>query len=190
MGLWILVLGLVAFFAMHSVRMVAGGFREQQLADNERRWKGVYSLISLAGLVLIIWGWIQYRGEAPELYAPPGWGRHVAMALVLAAFILLPAAYMPPGRIRYYVKHPMLVGIILWAAGHLLVNGDLASLLLFGSFLVYSAINLVAAIPRGDAAPKMVRPRSDLMAVVAGTVLYVGFVLWLHGWLFGVSLIG
>ena len=187
MGLWILVLGLVVFFAMHSVRMVAGGFREAQVAANERRWKGIYSLVSLVGFVLIVLGWILYRAEAPELYEPPAWGRHVAMALVLVAFILLPAANMPPGRIRAYVKHPMLIGVILWAAAHLLVNGDLASLLLFGAFLVYSMINWLAVIPRGDPAPAVVRPRSDVASVLAGTVLYVIFVLWLHGWLFGVS---
>ncbi len=187
MGLWILILGMAAFFSIHSVRMVAGGYRDAQVAANERRWKGAYALVSLAGFVLIILGWILYRGDAPELYEPPAWGRHLAMGLVLIAFILLPAANMPAGRIRYYVKHPMLVGVILWAAGHLLVNGDLASLLLFGSFLAYSAINLVAVIPRGDPAPQMVRPRSDVAAVTAGTLLYVVFVLWLHGWLFGVS---
>lgn len=187
MGLWILVLGLVVFFAIHSVRMVAGGFREAQVAVSERRWKGIYSLASLAGFALIIWGWILFRGEAPELYEPPGWGRHLAMALVLVSFILLASANMPAGRIRYYLKHPMLIGVILWAAGHLLVNGDLASVLLFGAFLVYSVVDWISAIPRVDPAPEMVRPRSDLISVVAGTVLYVIFVLWLHGWLFGVS---
>lgn len=190
MGLWVLVVGLVVFFAIHSVRMVAGDFRQAQISADERRWKGTYSVVSLIGFGLIIAGWVLFRGEAAEIYEPPAWGRHIAMALVLVAFILLPAANMPAGRIRYYVKHPMLVGVILWAAGHLLVNGDLASLLTFGAFLVYSAVNLLAVIPRGDPAPEMVRPRSDLMAVVAGTVLYVMFVLWLHGWLFGVSPIG
>jgi len=187
MGLWVLVLGLVVFFAVHSVRMLAGGFRESQVAANERRWKGIYSLVSLAGFALIIWGWILFRGEAPEIYEPPAWGRHLAMALMWVSFILLASANMPVGRIRFYLKHPMLLGVILWGAGHLLVNGDLASLLLFGAFLLYSVVNWVAVIPRGDPAPEVVRPRSDLISVVAGTVLYVLFVLWLHGWLFGVS---
>lgn len=187
MGLWILVLGLVAFFGMHSVRMVAGGFRDRQVEASPGRWKGVYSLVSIVGFGLIIWGWILFRGQAPEIYEPPAWGRHLAMALMLLSFILLASANMPPGRIRFYLKHPMLLGVILWSAGHLLVNGDLASLLLFGAFLLYSAINWVAVIPRGDPAPSVIRPRSDLIAVVAGTILYVLFVLWLHLWLIGVS---
>lgn len=185
--MWILVLGLVVFFGIHSVRMVAGGFRDAQLAANEKRWKGIYSLLSLLGLALIVWGWIAYRGEAPQVYDPPTWGRHLAMALVWIAFILLAAANMPAGRIRYRVKHPMLAGIGLWAVAHLLSNGDLASLLLFGAFLVYAAVNRVAVIPRGDPAPAVVKPRSDLIAAVAGSILYVIFVLWLHQWLFGVS---
>lgn len=185
--MWILILGLVVFFATHSLRMVAGGFRDAQLQANERRWKGIYSLLSLLGFGLIIWGWIVFRGEAPQVYDPPSWGRHLAMALVWIAFILLASANMPAGRIRYWVKHPMVLGVAFWAAAHLLANGDLASLLLFGAFLAYAVVNRLAVIPRGDPAPAVVRPRSDLVAVLAGTVLYVIFVLWLHGWLFGVS---
>jgi len=185
--MWILILGLVIFFGIHSVRMVASSFREARLATNERAWKGVYSLVSAIGLGLIIWGWILYRGDAPQIFEPPAWGRHAAMALVLVAFILLASYKLPPGRIRVYLKHPFLVGIMLWSIGHLLVNGDLASLLLFGSFLVYAVANRMAVIPRGNPAPVIVRPRSDLIAVVSGIALYIVFVLWLHGWLFGVS---
>lgn len=185
--MWILILGLVVFFAIHSTRMVAGGFRDRQYAASEGRWKGIYSLIALAGLALIIWGWIVFRADAPQLYVPPAWGRHLAMALVLLAFIVLATANMPAGRIRHWVKHPMLLGIVLWSAGHLLANGDLASVLVFGSFLVYAIVNRIAVIPRGDPAPAVLKPRSDLIAVVSGTLLYVVFVLWLHGWLFGVS---
>jgi uncharacterized membrane protein len=185
--MWILVLGLVVFFAIHSSRMVAGDFRDAQLAANAGRWKGLYSLASAIGLALIIWGWVLFRPEAPEIFTPPAWGRHVAMGLLLLAFILLAAANMPAGRIKVWVKHPMLLGIVLWALGHLLVNGDLASLLLFGAFLAYAIVNRVAVISRGDPAPAVVRPRSDLVAILAGTALYIVFVLWLHGWLFGVS---
>lgn len=188
--MWILILGLLVFFSVHSVRMVAPGFRDRQLELSPGRWKGIYALVSTIGLGLIIWGWIAFRGEAPELYEPPAWGRHVAMGLVWIAFVLLASANMPPGRIRVFLKHPMLTGIILWAAGHLFANGDLASVLLFGSFLLYAAVNRVAVIARGDPAPEVTRPRSDLIAVLAGTALYVLFVLWLHGWLFGVPLLG
>lgn len=185
--MWILILGLVVFFAIHSVRMVAGGFRERQLAVAAGRWKGIYSLVSAVGLAFIIWGWALYRGEAPQVYEPPAWGGDVAMGLVWIAFVLVASAYMPAGRIKVFVKHPMVTGILLWAAAHLLANGDLASVLLFGSFLVYAAANRLAVIRRGDPAPAVLQPRSDLLAVLAGTVLYLAFVLWLHGWLFGVS---
>ncbi|MHB1109374.1 MAG: NnrU family protein [Devosia sp.] len=187
--MWVLILGLIVFFSVHSVRMVAGGFRERQLEASPGRWKGIYSLISLVGFGLIVWGWILFRAEAPEIYEPPAWGRHVAMALVWIAFILL-AANMRAGRINAYLKHPFLTGVILWSAAHLLANGDLASVLLFGTFLVYAVVNRIAVIPRGDPAPAVVRPGSDLIAVLAGTALYVVFVLWLHGWLFGVPLLG
>lgn len=187
--MWILIFGLAVFFGVHSLRMVAGNFRETQLAANEKRWKILYSLLSLLGLVLIIWGWIAFRGDAPQVYDPPAWGRHVAMALVWLAFVLLAASNMPAGRIKHRVKHPMLLGVGLWAAAHLLANGDLASLLLFGAFLGYAVVNRLAVIPRGDPAPAVLKPRSDLIAVVSGTVLYVLFVLWLHQWLFRVPLL-
>src|SRR5262245_53336818 len=167
----VLVLGLVVFFAIHLVRVAAPGFREAQLATNEGRWKGIYSLVSIVGFALIVWGWHLYRAEAPEIYEPPSWGRHAAALLVLVAFVLLAAAYPPAGRIRHWVKHPMLVGVILWATGHLLANGDLASLLVFGAFLAYSVVDLIAVIPRGDPAPAVVRPVSDLTAIVAGVVV-------------------
>jgi len=183
----ILVLGLVVFFAIHLVRIVAPGFRAAQIAAGENRWKGIYTVISLVGLGLIIWGWRVYRLEAPEVYAPPEWGRHVTPLLVLVAFILIAAANAPAGYIRHYLKHPFLTGIILWSLGHLLANGDLASLLLFGSFLVYSVVALVAVIPRGDPAPAIVRPRSDIIAIVAGAVVFAVFGFWLHGWLFNVE---
>ena len=90
----ILVLGLVIFFGIHSIRIAAGDFRDTQIATNERRWKGLYSLVSVVGLALIIWGWNVYRPDALEIYEAPAWGRHVASVLVLAAFVLLAAAYL------------------------------------------------------------------------------------------------
>jgi len=181
----ILVLGLVVFLGIHLVRVVAPGFRDAQVAASENRWKGIYSVVSLAGLALIIWGWHLYRADAPELFTPPEWGRHVMPIFVLLAFILFAAANSPAGYIRHYLKHPMLIGTILWSGGHLLANGDAASLLLFGAFLVWAVIDLVAVIPRGDPAPAIVKPRSDIIAIVAGAVIFAVFGLWLHQWLFG-----
>jgi len=186
----VFVLGLLVFFGIHSVRMLAGPFRERQLAGNERRWKGIYSLLSLLGIVLIVWGWMLYRPEAPQVYDPPEWARHVTLLLVLIAFVLLASANMPAGRIKAAVRHPFLTGIFLWAAAHLLANGDLASLLLFGAFLLYVLINRVAVEARGEPAPAVLRPRSDLMALGAGPAFYLVFIFWLHPLLFGVSPLG
>jgi uncharacterized membrane protein len=183
----ILILGLVLFFGIHSVRVLAPGFRDAQLAASENRWKGIYSVVSIVGVALIVWGWHVFRPDAPEIYEPPSWGRHVTPLLVLIAFVFIAAANAPAGYIRHYVKHPFLTGIILWSGGHLLANGDLASLILFGAFLVWSVVDLIAVIPRGDPAPKVVRPMSDVIAVVAGAAVFAVFGLWLHGWLFGVD---
>lgn len=185
-----LILGLVLFFAVHSVRIVAGPFRDAQVAACPGRWKGLYSLVSAVGLGLIIWGWMQYRLMAPQLYDPPAWGRHAAMALVLPAFILLAGANGPVGQIKAAVRHPMLIGIILWSAGHLLANGDQASVLLFGSFLAYAVVDLIAALGRKEPPPVATKPMADVIMVVAGTALYVLFVLFLHRVFFGVSPFG
>jgi len=185
--MWILILGMVLFFGVHLVRVYAGPFRDRQIAANEGRWKGLYSVISLVGFVLIIWGFGLYRPEALEIFAPPDWGRHAAMLLVFLAFIVFPATYMSTGYIKKFLKHPMLTAVILWAAAHLIANGDLASLLLFGGFLVYSVIDRIAVIPRTDPAPQTVTPRSDVFSITLGAVAYAVTLVWLHPILFGVS---
>lgn len=187
--MFVLILGLVLFLGVHSVRMVAPGFRDARYAAmGEKGWKGLYSLISLAGFGLIIWGWIMYRPDAPEIYEPPSWGRHVNYLLTLFAFILLTAANGPVGRIKAAVGHPMLLGTILWSGGHLLANGDLASLLLFGAFLVYAIADRFAVIGRKDPPPVFESYRGDIMAIVGGGVTYAVFLFWLHGLLIGVPL--
>ncbi|WDR01253.1 NnrU family protein [Devosia algicola] len=115
----VLLLGLFLFFAIHSVRMVVPAFRADQLASNPRRWKGIYALVSAVGLGLVVWGWWLFRPVADQLYEPPSWGRHLAMLLVWVAFIMIVASdiHMPAGRIKHWVKHPMLVGVGLWSAG-------------------------------------------------------------------------
>jgi uncharacterized membrane protein len=186
----VLILGLIIFFGAHAVRLVAPGWRATQLAANEGRWKGLYSLASFLGLILIVWGYIIYRPQAGQLYVPPDWGRHVTMLLVWLALIAIPAAYQPVGRIKATLQNPFLIGVILWSAGHLLANGDLAGVLLFGSFLVYSVIDVVAIMGRREPRPVFVSYRGDIISVVAGTVVYLVLVLWLHGLLFGVSPLG
>lgn len=186
----ILILGLVVFFGVHSVRIFAGPFRDAQVAASPMRWKGLYSLAAALGLGLIIWGWIVYRPLAPALYDPPAWGRHAAMLLVWAAFVLLAGSNGPVGRIKAAVRHPMLIGIVLWSIGHLLANGDLASVLLFGAFLAYGVIDAISALGRGEPPPVATRPVADVIMVVAGTALYALFVVFLHRLLFGVSPLG
>jgi uncharacterized membrane protein len=186
----ILVLGLVLFLGVHSVRIVAGPFRDAQVATHPGRWKGLYSLVSAAGLGLIIWGWMLYRPGAPQLYDPPAWGRHVALLLVWPAFILLAGANGPVGRIKATVRHPMLIGIILWSAAHLLANGDQASVLLFGGFLAFGVADLISALRRNEPAPVANKPLADVIMVVAGTAFYALFLLVLHKILFGVSPLG
>jgi len=186
----ILIAGLALFFGIHSVRIVAGGFRDAQIAANPGRWKGLYSLVSAAGVGLILWGWMQYRPAAPVLYDPPAWGRHLAMTLILPAFILLIASQGPSGRIRATVRNPMLIAVVLWAFAHLMANGDLASVILFGAFLAYAAVDLVSVSLRGDPAPPRGAVVSDVIAVVFGSGLYVLFLLFAHRWMFGVSPLG
>ncbi len=186
-----LLLGILVFFGVHVVRMLKPDFRNRQIeALGEGPWKGMYSAASLAGLALIVWGWMQYREEAPIFYFPPDWSRHIAALLVLGAFILNFAAYMPTGRIKAAVGHPFLLAVILWSIAHLLANGDLASLMVFGSFLIYALWNRVAVAARPEPAPAFVSIKGDILAVVIGVVTYVIFALWLHRWLFGVAPMG
>jgi len=186
----VLILGLLLFLGMHSVRIIAGPFRDAQVAARPGLWKGLYSLVSAAGLGLIIWGWMLYRPAAPVIYDPPAWGRHLALALVWPAFILLAGSNGPVGKIKAAVQHPMLIGILLWSLAHLLANGDQASVLLFGSFLVFSVADLVSALGRKTPAPVASGIVPDVIMVVAGTALYALFVLVLHRLLFGVSPLG
>ena len=187
----IFILGLLVFFGVHVVRIVAPGLRERAIASRGLGpWKGLYALLSLLGLALIIWGWSLYRQEAPQIYTPPEWGRHVTMLLVLIGFILVFASHGPVGHIKASLHHPMLIGVFLWGVGHLLANGDLASILLFGAFAAYCVIDLVAAVQRPAIAPGVASVRGDMIAVIAGVLAYAVFLFWLHGLLFGVSPLG
>ena len=183
----LLILGIVLFFGAHMIRVVAPSLRAQQIAANERRWKGLYALVSLLGFVLLIWGYASWRAEAPQLYLPPEWGKHVTFLFVLIGLVLYIAANLPPGLIRSRLQHPMLIGTIFWGVGHLLANGDAAGVLLFGSFAVYGVWNLVAQLRRDQ--PKVVFKsyRGDIIAVVAGVVVYAVILFWLHPILFGAN---
>ncbi|WP_419913662.1 NnrU family protein [Hoeflea sp.] len=187
----ILILGLILFLGVHSVRIVAPEFRDRIIESRgENAWKGPYSLVSLAGFVLIIWGFSMARYEGPILYSPPAWMSHITLFLMLLSFISLAVYGVPAGRLKAALKHPMLVAIKLWALGHLLANGDLASVLLFGSFLIWAVFDRISVkrrLPEGQSEDIETGPvRNDVIAIVAGLVIYILFIWRLHEWLFGV----
>jgi len=177
-----LVAGLVIFLGVHSIRIVAPGWRDRMLTRlGTGTWKGLYSIASLAGFVLIVVGYAAARLEPIALYYPPFWMRHLMMLLMLPVFPLLVAAYLP-GRIKAAVKHPMLTATKAWALSHLLVNGMLADVLLFGGFLAWAVIDRISAGKRPQPATPAGAPsiRNDVIAVVLGLVLYVAFAFWAH----------
>ncbi len=187
----ILALGLAIFLGLHSTRIVAEDGRAKAIARlGEGPWKGVYSLLSLIGFVLIVWGFARARWDAPFLWAPPIWARHTALTLMLISFILLAAYLFKRSHIAVTVHHPMVWGVGVWGAGHLLANGSAADLLLFGAFLVWAAADLVSSYAR-DRRNAVVYPSPEwgatIGAVVLGVVAWIAFLAGAHQWLFGVS---
>ena len=152
----------------------------------EGRWKGVYSLVSLVGLVLLIWGYGRAWEVAPVLYEPSVWLKYVASGLMFFSFVALMVFNFPAGRLKPILKHPFLLSVTIWAFAHLLANGDLASLILFGAFLAWTVIDRIALNWRGETAPPPGPVQWDVFAFASGAVLYVLFVWKLHLWLFGV----
>ena len=182
-----LILGLILFLGTHSVRMALPGLRQVLWqAWGEGAWKGIYSAISFLGLILIIWGYGLTRELAIQVYDPPTWGRHATYLLMLAAFTLLPFN-MRSTLLRPWIKNPFLLAVALWCIGHLLANGDLASVLLFGAFLLWTIANRLSLMRREDVPPKSVPLMQDVVAVGVMWIVYVLFVLFVHEWLFGVA---
>ena len=187
----VLLIGLLVFFAVHSVSIVNEPWRDRMVARlGEWPWKALYSLMAIVGFALIIWGYGLARYDPVILYSPPPWLRHLAMLLLVPVFTLLLATYLP-GRIQSATKHPMLAATKLWAAAHLLANGMLADTVLFGSFLAWAVVDRVSLKRRMQRSVPSAPPSkaNDLIAVLIGLSLYVAFVLWLHDWLIGVALI-
>ena len=184
-----LIAGLLLFFAVHSVSIFADDRRNAMAARmGEGAWKGLYSLVSIAGFVLMIYGFGLARQEPVVLYSPAGWSRSLAMILMIPVFPLLFATYLP-GRLKSMAKHPMLLAIKFWALAHLLANGTLADAMLFGSFLAWAVADRIS-LKRRAARPLPGPPASalnDVVAVVGGLAVYAVFILWAHARLFGVS---
>ena len=188
MGLAILILGLAVFFAPHVLTAFRAARQNVIARIGDGPYKGLYSLVSLIGLLLIGYGYASYRATGwIDVWYPPAWTRHLAVALLWPAIICVVAAYSP-GRIKIALKHPMLVGIKLWALAHLIANGDLGSIVLFGAFLAYAVFDRISLKRRTDpgAPPIPVGGvKNDVIAVLGGTVLYL-----LLGWAFHPYVIG
>ena len=187
----ILVLGLVIFLGLHSTRIVSESGRERAIARiGEGPWKGIYSLISVIGFVLIIWGFARARYDASQLWTPPPGARHVTMLLMLIALILLAGFFFKRSHIAVMTHHPMLWAVLVWSVGHLFANGSAADLVLFGAFLVWSAADLATSYAR-DQRNGIVYPPPQVGAtagaIVVGLVVYALLIGALHLWLFGVS---
>jgi uncharacterized membrane protein len=184
----ILILGLVLFLGIHSMSIVARGARESVIATlGEGGWKGLYSALALVGLALIVVGYGFARQQPVVLFDPPRWTKHLALLLMMPVFPLLIAAYTQ-GRIKRATKHPMLLATKLWAFAHLLANGTLADVLLFGGFLVWGVLDRISLRKRG-ANPVVSPPKAahDLIAVGVGLALYAWVLLQGHAWIIGVS---
>lgn len=184
-----LLAGLLLFFGTHVVSIVAPAWRNRMVARlGEMPWKGLYSLVSIAGFVLMIYGYGITRHDPVVLYVPPAWMRYATAILMLPVFPLLLAAYFP-GRIKAALKHPMLAATKFWALAHLLANGMLGDVALFGSFLAWAVADRISFKRRtqGPIAGAPPGKFNDAIAVAGGLALYVVFFNWLHIQWLGVS---
>ena len=190
--MFILILGLVLFLGMHTLSTFRPR-REALISQwGEGVYKAVYSIVSLIGFVLIIYGFSSYREQDyVAIWSPPVWTRHLALTLMWFAFVALASMGSKPSRLRGWLRHPMLVAIKIWALAHLLANGDLGGMILFGSFLAWAVFDRISVKRRGDlGAPRLSHfTRADALALVAGTLAY-GVMLILHPWIIGVAIFG
>lgn len=187
----LLIIGLIIFLGAHSVRMFADDWRTRQIARlGLNGWKGLYSLVSIVGLVLLVWGFGLARQHPLLLYAPPASLRHLNALFTLIAFILIVAAYVPHNHLKAAIGHPMLAGVKAWALGHLLATGWLHDVILFGAFLLWAIIDF-AVSRRRDRRTGVVYTsgtlKGDIVTVIIGALAWVVFAFWLHTRLIGVN---
>ncbi|MEK6592757.1 MAG: NnrU family protein [Pseudomonadota bacterium] len=189
-----LILGLILFLGAHSVRIFAEDWRTRTIARlGPYGWKGVYTLVSIAGFALLVWGYGQARLTSGVLYDPPLLMRHVASLLMLVSFVLVAAAYVPGNHIKAALGHPMVAGVKLWAFAHLLSNGGMADVMLFGAFLAWAIVDFIVARRRDRAAGTRYAVGSGartLLTAIAGAVAWAVFAWWAHLWLIGVRPLG
>lgn len=190
----LLIVGLLLFLGSHSIRIVAEPWRVAQIARRgEVSWKRIVSLVSLAGLALVVYGYGQARGAPVVLWVPPLWTRHLAALLTLVSFVLIAAAYVRGNRIKAAVGHPMVAGVKVWAFAHLLANGNLADVVLFGAFLGWAIVDFIASRRRDRIAGTRYpagTPFRDAVTVGAGLLGWALFAWVLHGPLIGVRPFG
>lgn len=191
--MWVMIAGLAVFLGSHLLPAFPDARAGLKARLGENGYRGLFSLVAIAGFVLLVWGYGLWRAEGPAvLYVPPGWMRHLVMLLMLPVFPLLFAAYLP-GRIKATVRHPMITAVKLWAFAHLLANGDAASLVLFLGFLGWGVVDRISVKRRERvgliAAARGGPARNDAIALVLGLAVYGLFVWKLHTWLIGVPVI-
>lgn len=189
-----LAVGVILFLISHSVGVAAPAWRARQIDRiGIGPWKLAYTAASLVSVVLIVWGYGMARADPAVVWASPAWARHAAALLSVVGFVLIAAAYVPRTKMKAALGHPMTAGVALWALGHLLVNGRLNAVILFGALFLWSAVVFVTRRARDRAAGTTYPPGSlaqDAIAVVAGIVAALVFALWLHGPLIGIRPFG
>ena len=196
----LLILGLLLFLGAHSTRIFAESWRQATLARlGEKAYKGAYTLVSLVGFGLMMFGFDQVRWDSPMLWAPPVWAKHGAALLMLLSLVLLVCAYVPRNAIKAKLHHPMVLSVKVWALAHLISNGRLVDVVLFGTFLVWAVLSFRAARQRDRLLDSMEPEATEVSEVASSTtmkVMAIGALVWAvfllggHAWLFGVSPIG
>ena len=187
----VLILGLVLFLGLHSLRIFADGWRTRQIARlGLKRWKALYAVVAIVCFVLICWGFGLARQHPVLLYVPPLWLRHLNALFTLVAFVLFVAARVPRNVFKARLHHPQVLAVKVWAFGHLLATGMLHDVLLFGAFLLWAVVLFIAS-RRRDRAAGTVYPagtlRGNVLTVAIGVAAWAAFALWLHLWLIGVN---
>ena len=189
-----LILGLVLFLGVHSTRIFAEGWRGATIARvGPMPWKGLYTVVSIVGFIILVWGFRMARADTLVLWSPPVWTRHIAALLMMVSFVLLVAAYVPHNSLKARLHHPMVLGVKTWAVAHLLANGVAADVLLFGAFLVWALLSYRAARQRDRIAHTVYPPGNVVwtaLTVAIGLVAWSVFAFFLHGPLIGVRPFG
>jgi hypothetical protein len=187
----ILLTGVILFFGVHLFSYARAARARLIATLGEGPYKGVYSLVSAIGLGLMIWGYVLTRAgpnAADVLYWPPTWGRHVTMLLVFLGALSI-AVYLHKGRLKLWLRNPMSIGVALWAGGHLFSNGEVASVILFGSFLLYALLDIVVNTIRSHVPSFTPKPRHDPISILAGLALYAFFLFVFHPYVLNVPVV-